>query len=211
MIDVVLTRLTRELATELLVTSRFVWVVKKHREQETQQPAAVKQTHAALQARTIGDAQTALTKELETEWQETNQFVSAVKKLKEQEMLQHVVVRRIRADQRAQMTAEAPTEQTVQPQIENQIRLIEPVGPSISRDTFWKTLMDSCSNTTERTQKTENTSKNSVMEHFSCMVLTKEREQMINVVLTTSTAPIQTRLNRVTVDGTIFALLANQP
>jgi hypothetical protein len=109
------------------------------------------------------------------------------------------------------MTAEEQIEQTVQHQIENLIQPIELVGPSISRDTFWKTLMDSCSNTTERTQKTENTSKNSVMEHFSCMVLTKEREQMINVVLTTSTAPIQTRLNRVTVDGTIFALLANQP
>jgi hypothetical protein len=83
--------------------------------------------------------------------------VSAVKKLKEQEMLQHVVVRRIRADQRAQMTAEEQIEQTVQHQIENLIQPIELVGPSISRDTFWKTLMDSCSNTTESLQKTGNT------------------------------------------------------
>jgi hypothetical protein len=85
---------------------------------------------------------------------------------------------------------EAPTEQTAQPLIGNQIQLIELVGPSISRDTFWKTLMDSCSNTTDSLQKTENTLENSVMEHSSCMVLTKEREQMINVARITSTAPI---------------------
>jgi hypothetical protein len=110
------------------------------------------------------------------------------------------------------MTAEAPTEQTVQPQIENQIRLIEPVGPSISRDTFWKTLMDSCSNTTERTQKTENTSKNSVMEHFSCMVLTKEREQMINVARTASTAPIHAKNHRESfAEWATLSVFRNQP
>jgi hypothetical protein len=83
--------------------------------------------------------------------------VSAVKKLKEQEMLQHVVVRRIRADQRAQMTAEAPTEQTVQPQIENPIRLIGLVGLNTSLDTLQKALTGGCRIALDDRQRIVNT------------------------------------------------------
>jgi hypothetical protein len=68
------------------------------------------------------------------------------------------------------------TEQTVQPQTENRIRLIELVGLNTNRDTFWKTLMGSCSNTMDSLQRIGNTSENSVMGHFSYTALKKEHQ-----------------------------------
>jgi hypothetical protein len=137
--------------------------------------------------------------------------VSAVKKLKEQEMLQHVVVRRIRADQRAQMTAEEQIEQTVQHQIENLIQPIELVGPSTSLATFLRMLMVSFNNTTASRQRTENILENSVMALSRHTDQIQEQERMIDEVPIEPTAQTETGLHRGIAEETIFALSENQP
>jgi hypothetical protein len=116
-----------------------------------------KQTQEDQRAPTTASAQTALTVEPETAQQATSLFVLVVKPLRGREMPQLDVDKQIPADQPVQTTVVELTGLTVQPQIENPIQPIELVGPNINLDTFWKTLMDSCNNTTDRRQKTENT------------------------------------------------------